>query len=384
MLIHLICAARPNFMKIAPLYHALKKTNWARPVIVHTGQHYDLNMSDAFFVDLGLPAPDINLDVRNGSHAMQTGKVMIAYEELLMEQRPDVVVVVGDVNSTMAATIAATKVVYPNLKPESGSLKPNPPSRPLVAHLEAGLRSFDRTMPEEINRLVTDVLADILWTPSQDADQNLFQEGIAPEKVRRVGNIMIDSLEMLRGKIESQKAYSDFGLTPGGYGVVTLHRPSNVDNPEILKQLCENLRDISSEIPLVFPVHPRTRKNMEQSNLLAALDGSKKLFLPAPLGYTAFMNLVFNCAFVITDSGGIQEETSYIGIPCLTVRENTERPITITHGTNRLCHLEDVKRMAGEIIREKKTRKPANIEYWDGHTAARIVTSLRELSAQTG
>jgi UDP-N-acetylglucosamine 2-epimerase (non-hydrolysing) len=378
MLIHLICAARPNFMKIAPLYHALKKTNWARPIIVHTGQHYDLNMSDAFFVDLGLPAPDINLDVRNGSHATQTGKVMIAYEELLIEQRPDLVIVVGDVNSTMAATVAATKVVYPNLKPVPGSLKSNSLSRPLVAHLEAGLRSFDRTMPEEINRLVTDVLADILWTPSRDADENLLREGIAPGKVQWVGNIMIDSLEMLRGKIESQKAYSDFGLKPGGYGVVTLHRPSNVDNPEILKQLCENLRDISREIPLIFPVHPRTRKNMEQSNLLSSLDGTKNLFLPAPLGYMSFMNLVFNCAFVITDSGGIQEETSYIGIPCLTVRENTERPMTITHGTNRLCHLEDLKRMTGEILREK-TRKPANIEYWDGHTADRIVASLAAL-----
>jgi len=383
MLIHLICAVRPNFMKIAPLYHALKSQPWARPVIVHTGQHYDINMSDAFFVDLGLPAPDINLDVRNGSHAQQTGKVMMAYEELLMEQRPDLVVVVGDVNSTMAATLAATKVVYPVPnsrfpKPDARFLKPDFQSRPLVAHLEAGLRSFDRTMPEELNRLVTDVLADILWTPSRDADENLLREGIAPEKIRMVGNIMIDSLEMLRGKIESQKDYLSFGLQQGGYGVVTLHRPSNVDNPDILKTLCENLRDIAGEVPLVFPVHPRTRKNMEESNLLAALEGTKNLHMPVPLGYTSFMNLVFNCAFVITDSGGIQEETSYLGIPCLTVRENTERPVTITHGTNRLCRLEDLKRMAGEIIREKKS-KPANIELWDGHTADRIVTFLQDL-----
>jgi len=247
-----------------------------------------------------------------------------------------------------------------------------------VAHLEAGLRSFDRTMPEEINRLVTDVLADILWTPSPDADANLIREGIAPEKIKRVGNIMIDSLEMLRGKIESQKAWLDFGLKPGGYGVVTLHRPSNVDNPEILKQLCDNLRDIAREVPLVFPVHPRTRKNMEQNNLLAALENTKNLFMPEPLSYTTFMNLVFKCAFVITDSGGIQEETSYLGIPCLTVRENTERPVTVTHGTNRLCHLQDLMRMAGETLREKK-RKPAHIEYWDGHTADRIVASLSTL-----
>jgi UDP-N-acetylglucosamine 2-epimerase (non-hydrolysing) len=217
-------------------------------------------------------------------------------------------------------------------------------------------------MPEELNRLVTDVLADILWTPSPDADENLLREGIAPEKIRRVGNIMIDSLEMLREKIENQKSYLNFSLKPGGYGVVTLHRPSNVDNPEILKLLCENLRDIAREMPLVFPVHPRTRKNMEQSNLLASLESTKNLFMPSPLGYTSFMNLVFNCAFVITDSGGIQEETSYIGIPCLTVRENTERPVTITHGTNRLCRLEDLMRMAGEILREKK-HKPTNNKY---------------------
>jgi UDP-N-acetylglucosamine 2-epimerase (non-hydrolysing) len=364
-------------MKIAPLYHALKKTNWAQPVIVHTGQHYDLNMSDAFFTDLGLPAPDINLDVRNGSHAQQTGKVMIAYEELLMEQRPDLVVVVGDVNSTMAATLAATKIVYP----VPNTQFPIPSSqtrRPVVAHLEAGLRSFDRTMPEELNRLVTDVLADILWTPSRDADENLMREGVPPEKIRMVGNIMIDSLEMLRGKIESQKSYLNYGLKPGGYGVVTLHRPSNVDNPEILKALCDNLKDIAQQVPLVFPVHPRTRKNLEENHLLAALESTKNLFMPAPLGYTSFMNLVFNCAFVITDSGGIQEETSYLGIPCLTVRENTERPVTITHGTNRLCRLEDLKRMAGETLREKKS-KPAKIEYWDGHTADRIVDSIRQL-----
>ena len=383
MLIHLICAARPNFMKIAPLYHALKKQPWAQPVIVHTGQHYDLNMSDAFFVDLGLPAPDINLDVHNGSHAKQTGRVMIAYEELLIDQRPDLVVVVGDVNSTMAATLAATKVVYPvNHLPDQpvnqSTYSTGRLSRPMVAHLEAGLRSFDRTMPEELNRLVTDVLADILWTPSRDADENLIREGVAPEKIRRVGNIMIDSLEMLRGKIESQESYLNYGLKPGGYGVVTLHRPSNVDNPEILKELCRNLKDIAQQIPLVFPVHPRTRKNMEESSLLAALESTKNLFMPAPLGYTSFMNLVFNCAFVITDSGGIQEETSYLGIPCLTVRENTERPVTITHGTNRLCRLDDLMRMAGEIIRER-TRKPANIELWDGHTADRIVASIKKL-----
>jgi UDP-N-acetylglucosamine 2-epimerase (non-hydrolysing) len=394
MLIHLICAARPNFMKIAPLYHALKKTKWARPAIIHSGQHYDLNMSDAFFTDLNMPEPDINLNVHEGSHAMQTGKVMMAYEEVLIEQQPDLVVVVGDVNSTMAATLAATKIVYPDhgliRNPDSTSLSGSPKSegrsrkpnshlrRPLVAHLEAGLRSFDRSMPEEINRLVTDSLADILWTPSPDADRNLRREGVAPEKIVRVGNIMIDSLEMLRGQIEKQKAYLDFGLEPGGYGIVTLHRPSNVDNPAILKKVCGMLKTIAKRVPLVFPVHPRTRKNMEESNLLATLESTRNLFLPEPLSYTRFMNLVFNCAFVITDSGGIQEETSYLGIPCLTVRENTERPITVTQGTNQLCKLKDLKAKTDEIL-QSKIRKPKKIKFWDGHTADRIVTSLNNL-----
>jgi UDP-N-acetylglucosamine 2-epimerase (non-hydrolysing) len=388
MLIHLICAARPNFMKIAPLYHALKKTKWARPVIIHSGQHYDLNMSDAFFSDLNLPAPDVNLNVHEGSHARQTGKVMMAYEEVLIEQQPDLVVVVGDVNSTMAATLAATKIVYPDSNsrfPKPGSGSPNPQARsrkpnshlrrPLVAHLEAGLRSFDRSMPEELNRLVTDALADILWTPSPDADRNLLREGVAPEKIVRVGNIMIDSLEMLRGQIEKQKTYLDYGLNPGGYGVVTMHRPSNVDNPAILKKLCGMLKTIARRVPLVFPIHPRTRKNMEESNLLAALESMRNLYLPEPLSYTRFMNLVFNCAFVITDSGGIQEETSYLGIPCLTVRENTERPITVTQGTNQLCDLKDLKRKTDEIL-QGKHRKPKKIKLWDGHTSNRIVTHL--------
>src|SRR3990172_9970608 len=246
MMIHLVCAARPNFMKIAPLYHALKKEHWAHPVIVHTGQHYDVNMSEAFFQDLGLPNPDINLDVKSGSHSEQTGRVMMSYEKVLQEMRPDLVVVVGDVNSTMAATIAAAKMTIK------------------VAHLEAGLRSFDRSMPEEINRLVTDVLADMLWTPSRDGSENLIREGISKDKIHLVGNIMIDSLEMLRKKIEEQETYRTFGLESGSYGIVTLHRPSNVDDPIILKDICGILRDIAEKVPLIFPIHPRTRKKMEE------------------------------------------------------------------------------------------------------------------------
>ena len=391
MLIHLICAARPNFMKVAPLYHALKRARWARPVIVHTGQHYDANMSDAFFSDLGLPKPDIYLGVGSGTHAQQTGRVMTLYEEVLFQQRPDLVVVVGDVNSTMAATIAASKIVYPNpglvLKPApgylSGSRKPGarsrtPLRRPLVAHLEAGLRSFDRTMPEELNRLVTDSLADILWTPSPDADKNLRREGVAPEKIRRVGNIMIDSLEMMREQIEKQNTWSDFGLQPGGYGIVTMHRPSNVDDPATLKRLCRILAQISRKAPLVFPIHPRTRKNMEEKGFLALLKGNGNLLLPEPLPYVRFMSLVFNCRFVITDSGGIQEETSYLGIPCLTARENTERPITVTQGTNRLCGLDDLKGKTDEIL-QGRVQKPKKIDLWDGRTASRIVEHLQSL-----
>jgi UDP-N-acetylglucosamine 2-epimerase (non-hydrolysing) len=359
MLIHLVCAARPNFMKIAPLYHALEKEDWAVPVIVHTGQHYDLNMSDVFFNELLLPEPDIHLGVGSGTHAGQTGKVMIAYERVLLRNRPDLVIVVGDVNSTMAATIAASKL------------------RIKIAHLEAGLRSFDRSMPEEINRLVTDVLADILWTPSPDADQNLFREGISQEKIHRVGNIMIDSLEMLRGKIEEQTTYQDFDLNKKEYGVVTLHRPLNVDSFESLEVLCNILYRTSKKIPLIFPIHPRTQKNIEKHNLLSILEKSQTIFLPNPLGYIPFMNLVFNCRFVITDSGGIQEETTYLGIPCLTIRPNTERPITITRGTNRLCELKDIEYRADAIL-SGYVYQGKKIEFWDGKTAKRIVDFLKK------
>jgi UDP-N-acetylglucosamine 2-epimerase (non-hydrolysing) len=363
MIIHLVCGARPNFMKIAPLYHALTKERWADPVIVHTGQHYDSNMSDAIFEDLGLPQPHIHLGVGSGSHAEQTARVMMAYEKVVRDRTPDLVVVVGDVNSTVAATLVATKL----------GVK--------VAHLEAGLRSFDRRMPEEINRLATDVLADMLWTPSEDAVENLRKEGIAQEKIHSVGNIMIDSLEMLRAKIESQQTYTTFGLERGRYGVVTLHRPSNVDDPAVLKSVCGLLMDISETIPLVFPVHPRTRAKLDENGLLALMKACRQLFLPEPLNYVRFMNLVFNCRLVITDSGGIQEETSYLGIPCLTVRENTERPVTLTHGTNRLCRLVDLKARTEEIV-SSRTTSHTKIDLWDGRTADRIVALLRSQAAE--
>jgi len=356
--IHLIAAARPNFMKIAPLYHALRETDWAEPVIVHTGQHYDLNMSHVFFQELGLPEPDIHLGVGSGTHAEQTGNVMISYEKVLLARRPDLVVVVGDVNSTVAATLAAVKL----------GVK--------TAHLEAGLRSFDRTMPEEINRVVTDVLADLLWTPSPDGDENLLREGVTREKIQRVGNIMIDSLEMLRPRIEQEKAYTAYDVRPGEYGLVTLHRPANVDREEVLGEIVSGLCDAAKRLPFIFPVHPRTRKGLEQNGLAARLKASR-IRLVEPLGYIPFMNLVFNSRMVITDSGGIQEETTYLGIPCLTLRPNTERPITISQGTNRLCSPKELLEQFSKAINNQR-RQMTPIELWDGHTAERVVTSIRE------
>ena len=381
MKIHLIAAARPNFMKIAPLYHALKSEEWVEPVIVHTGQHYDLNMSDVFFEDLGLPEPAIHLGVGSGTHATQTGKVMMAYEKVLLEENPDLVVVVGDVNSSMAATLAAVKINYGSTNAKNSadqelSAVSYELGRPLVGHLESGLRSFDRTMPEEINRLVTDALADILWTPSADADENLSREGISKDKIQRVGNIMIDSLEMLRDKIQAQTTLNDFSLKLQEYGLVTLHRPSNVDKPETLKNLCTKLIEISKKAPLVFPIHPRTRKNAETFGLFAELEKAEHLLILEPLNYVRFMNLVFNCRFALTDSGGIQEETTYLGIPCVTLRPNTERPITVSQGTNRLSTLDDLEETVDGMLTEK-IRPESNIPLWDGKTAGRVVESIK-------
>ncbi|MBW2366905.1 MAG: UDP-N-acetylglucosamine 2-epimerase (non-hydrolyzing) [Deltaproteobacteria bacterium] len=358
MIIHLIAAARPNFMKIAPLYHALKEKDWAHPLLVHTGQHYDLNMSDAFFTDLRLPPPDIHLGVGSGTHAEQTGQVMIAYEKAALEKQPDLIVVVGDVNSTVAVSLVAAKLLIP------------------LAHLEAGLRSFDRTMPEEINRLVTDTLADLLWTPSPDGDAHLLREGVSQEKIERVGNIMIDSLEMLREPIEADAYHKELNLEPGNYGLVTLHRPANVDPPDTLKSLCEALINVSRRFPLVFPVHPRTRNNLEKNNLMATLQAESKLLMMPPLNYIRFMNLVFHAGLVITDSGGLQEETTYLGIPCLTLRPNTERPITIEKGTNKLCKIEALETAVTSAM-SGATEKRHPPELWDGKTAERIVQSIK-------
>ena len=351
--IHLIAAARPNFMKVAPLWRALDGRDGLRPVLVHTGQHYDRNMSDVFFEDLGLPRPDVHLGVGGGTHAQQTAGVMVKYEELCLRERPDLTVVVGDVNATMATTVVAAKLHIP------------------VAHVEAGLRSRDMTMPEEINRLMTDVVADLLFTPSADADENLRNEGVAPGRIRRVGNIMIDTLVDKVEKARGTGAYVRHGLEAQGYGVVTLHRPSNVDDPATLEAILRVLA--GAGLPLVFPVHPRTRKVMEAHDLDAKLGlAVSPLRLVEPLGYDEFMNLVIHAKLVLTDSGGLQEETTWLRIPCLTLRPNTERPITVVEGTNELATPDSLPEQIAAIRagRWKEGRVP---DLWDGATAPRIV-----------
>ena len=378
IVVHLIAAARPNFMKIAPLYHALAREAWCTPQIVHTGQHYDANMSDAFFRDLGLPKPHFHLEVGSGTHAEQTGGVMMAYEKVAAREKPDWIVVVGDVNSTAACAMVGTKLWIP------------------VVHLEAGLRSGDRRMPEEINRLVTDSICDVYWTPSPDADEHLAREGVPAARIDRVGNIMLDSFEMMRAQIEADGTRASMGLEAGNYAVVTLHRPSNVDTREALAPLVQQLVAVSNDIPLVFAVHPRTRKKLEEFDLLKTLTAAltrpsgalsqasvgegrgegNRITLTEPLGYIQFMNLVRSARAVITDSGGVQEESTYLGIPCLTLRENTERPITVTEGSNRLVKPAELHQQMGEALagRWPTGRKPA---LWDGRSAGRCVASLK-------
>jgi UDP-N-acetylglucosamine 2-epimerase (non-hydrolysing) len=356
-IVHLIAAARPNFMKVAPLWHALAAAGDFAPALIHTGQHYDANMSGAILADLGLPDPDFHLGIGSGSHAEQTGRVMIEYEKVACRHRPDWLIVVGDVNSTVAAALTGTKLGIPTV------------------HLEAGLRSRDRTMPEELNRLATDALCDVLWTPSPDADRNLIAEGVPRERITNVGNIMLDSFEASRPAIAAAGVPAELGLGPRGYGVVTLHRPSNVDDPAQLARLVAALAAAQRRLPLVFPVHPRTAARLAETGLDRALAaaGVKQI---APLPYVRFMSLVVDAAAAITDSGGIQEETTYLGIPCLTLRENTERPITIEEGTNRLADAGTLPGLLDAALAAARTslRKP---RFWDGKTATRCVADLR-------
>ena len=351
-----VVGARPNFMKAAPVIEALNRKPDIKQTLVHTGQHYDANMSDVFFKQLGLPRPDVSLDVGSGSHAVQTARIMMKFESTLLRRRPDMVLVYGDVNSTAASAIVCAKLGIP------------------VGHVEAGLRSFDRTMPEEINRLITDQLSDLLFTPSADADANLLHEGIWVEKIHRVGNVMIDTLI----KLLPQARMPDIeGLSTEGYILVTLHRPSNVDDPGMLLQLLRALGEISEQCQVVFPVHPRSRQRIERFQSFQSQQ--KNIVLTEPLGYLEFLALQHNSEMVITDSGGIQEETTYLGVPCLTLRENTERPVTVDVGTNRLIgsDLKLLKREAENIL-AGSTKLGGIPHLWDGHAGERIAEILTD------
>ena len=352
-LVHLIAAARPNFMKVAPLWHALKATADFRPLIVHTGQHYDAAMSDDIFADLGLPAPDHHLGIGSGTHAEQTGRVMIEYGRVAEARRPDWLVVVGDVNSTVAAALVGAKLGI------------------RTVHLEAGLRSRDRTMPEEINRIATDAISDVLWTPSPDADRNLLAEGVPAERITRVGNIMLDSFERSRPAIAAARAPEALGLAGRAYGVVTLHRPSNVDASAPLRRLVDSLCAVQRRLPIVFPVHPRTADQMSRQGLAFSSPGVRLL---EPMGYLEFLSLLEGAAGALTDSGGIQEETTYLGIPCFTLRANTERPITCELGTNVLLGLAPERIAEVPALVTAARGRPASVPPgWDGTAAARVV-----------
>ncbi|MFN7966304.1 MAG: UDP-N-acetylglucosamine 2-epimerase (non-hydrolyzing) [Acidobacteriota bacterium] len=358
MKIVLVAGARPNFMKIAPVHRALKEAGH-RLVLVHTGQHYDAAMSQLFFDQLGIPHPDENLEVGSGSHAVQTAEIMRRFEPLLLSHAPDLVMVVGDVNSTAACAMVAKKL------PRIG-----------VAHVEAGLRSFDRTMPEEINRLVTDALSDLLYTSERAGDVNLRAEGIPPERIVFAGNVMIDTLRTHLPGAQSTGAVTRHGLTARQYGLVTLHRPANVDDPQVFRPLMDLLGQVSVSMPILFPVHPRTRPAIDAW-------GAERGGLPvglkivAPLGYLEFLHLMSEARLVLTDSGGVQEETTVLGVPCLTMRENTERPVTVTEGTNTLVGRDPARiRIEIDAVLDGRAKVGRVPEGWDGNAAARIAEHL--------
>jgi len=357
-----VASARPNFMKVAPLLEEYKNHQDIEARLLHTGQHYDYEMSKIFFDELGIPEPDHHLGVGSGSHAEQTAKVLIEFEKVLQKEQPDWVVVVGDVNPTMACTIVANKM----------GIK--------VAHVEAGLRSYDRSMPEEINRVLTDSIADLLLTPSKDGDENLKKEGIPEKKIRFVGNIMIDTLYNMRDRLDESTILADLHISEKEYVLVTLHRPSNVDQKATLSNFVKVLGKTAEDLPVVWPVHPRSKNRAQEFGLWERLQNVENLHLLEPVGYLDNVNLMSNARLVLTDSGGIQEETTALGVPCLTARENTERPITITEGTNTvvgtdpgviLDHIE--KHLKNGVAGNKELPKPL---YWDGNTAKRIVKAI--------
>ena len=403
----LVAGARPNFMKIAAIIDALKAYNQshAHPItyqLVHTGQHYDHQMSQSFFHDLGMPKPDVDLEVGSGSHAQQTAEIMRRIEPVLMKKQPHVVLVVGDVNSTIACALVASKLVYPQVAGKRSF------PRPLIGHVEAGLRSFDRDMPEEINRILTDALSDLLFTTEEKAKQHLLKEGVPSKKIFFVGNTMVDTLFKHHEKAMKSSILQDLGLSdrrgsargrpsqkgnagllsPREYAVLTLHRPSNVDHPKTLKPILQALKVIGKDLPIVFPMHPRTRirlkdfgfqryfsNGLEEDKMVVGRSG---MFCVAPMSYLDFLCLTSHARLVLTDSGGIQEETTILGVPCVTIRENTERPITLTQGTNVLAGVQSesiIQKAQQQLRKRPKRMKP---KLWDGKAGARIVKILSE------
>jgi len=356
-----IVGARPNFIKIAPIMRQMLKSSVIEPILCHTGQHYDIEMSKRFFEELNIPAPDISLEVGSETHAKQVARIMERFDDVCESQKPDGILVVGDVNSTMACSLVAAKKGIQ------------------IIHVEAGIRSFDREMPEEINRMVTDAITDLLLPPSRDAVDNLLKEGQPAGKIHLVGNIMIDTLMDFQPQILKSEILSQLGIGERNYALVTLHRPSNVDNIPAFKRILLALAKIQERIPVVFPVHPRTRKNLDDPELKAITSDMPGLVLCDPLGYFDFGRLVSACRMVITDSGGIQEESTVYGIPCITIRENTERPITIWEGTNELAGTDTAKIIKfAEQILDGKWKAGRIPELWDGHTAERIIDCIEK------
>lgn len=352
--------ARPNFIKVAPLHREFKKYPDITHRIIHTGQHYDDNMSKVFFEDLELPEPDLDLGIGSGSHGEQTGKIMIEFEKVVMAERPDLVIVVGDVNSSLACSLVSAKLLIP------------------VAHVEAGLRSFDQTMPEEINRKLTDALSDLLFVTEPVGVENLLREGIEEKKIFLVGDVMIDTIIQCRDRVKSSGILRQLGLAPRSFTVVTVHRPANVDVKENLAKILTILEAISERSTIVFPMHPRTRKMLEAFGLWGCARAIPNTILLDPLRYVDFLSLVENAALVLTDSGGLQAETTFLGVPCLTLREITEQPVTVQEGTNELVGL-DIERVISRCfeIFDGKRKKGRIPEFWDGKAAERIVTILR-------